>query len=340
MKIAKIMNNNVVSALDEGNREIIVLGKGIGFQKHNGDLIDEAKVEKIFRLSEPARSKFEKLVEEIPYEYVSYTDEIVREATETLGMELNKNIYITLTDHLHFAIERYRRNITFQNALLWEIKGFLALFVAVGVLDGAGGTYNILYSLGDAAFYFLPVLLGYTAAKRFKLPEMEGMIIGCSLLYPYVLGSSGMDVSHLFGIPVSMPPSGDYSSSVMPIIVAVAFAAWFEKKIKKHMPDTIKMFAVPLTTCFVTVCLTFWIIGPVTSLVSSGLSAAFAGIAKFSPILLGIVVGGLWMVLVMFGLHWALIPLSINDMSTMGYSTILTGFFAHSFILVGRCLRL
>lgn len=220
------------------------------------------------------------------------------------------------------------------------IKGFLALFVAVGVLDGAGGTYNILYSLGDAAFYFLPVLLGYTAAKRFKLPEMEGMIIGCSLLYPYVLGSSGMDVSHLFGIPVSMPPSGDYSSSVMPIIVAVAFAAWFEKKIKKHMPDTIKMFAVPLTTCFVTVCLTFWIIGPVTSLVSSGLSAAFAGIAKFSPILLGIVVGGLWMVLVMFGLHWALVPLAINDMSTIGYSTILTGSFAHSFILVGSVLAI
>lgn len=220
------------------------------------------------------------------------------------------------------------------------IKGFLALFVAVGVLDGAGGTYNILYSLGDAAFYFLPVLLGYTAAKRFKLPEMEGMIIGCSLLYPYVLGSSGMDVSHLFGIPVSMPPSGDYSSSVMPIIVAVAFAAWFEKKVKKHMPDTIKMFAVPLTTCFVTICLTFWIIGPVTSLVSSGLSSVFAGIAKFSPVLLGIVVGGLWMVLVMFGLHWALVPLAINDMSTIGYSTILTGSFAHSFILTGSVLAI
>lgn len=215
------------------------------------------------------------------------------------------------------------------------IKGFLALFVAIGVLDGAGGTYNILYSLGDAIFYFMPVLLGYSAAKRFGLPEAEGLIIGCALVYPYVLSSSGMDVSHLFGIPVSMPPSGDYSSSVLPIIVAVAFAAWFEKKIKNHIPTTIKMFTVPLLTCFVTVCLTFWIIGPITSVVSSGLSGVFAAVASFSPVLLGVLAGGLWMVLVMFGLHWALVPLAINDMAVLGHSTMLIGMFAHSFILIG-----
>lgn len=218
------------------------------------------------------------------------------------------------------------------------IKGFLALFVAIGVLDGASGTYNILYSLGDAAFYFLPVILGYTAAKRFKLPEMEGMIIGLAMVYPYVLGSSGMDVSHLFGIPVSMPPSGDYTSSVLPILVAVAFAAWFERKIKDHIPTTIKMFAVPLLTCTITICLTFWIIGPITSLVSSGLSGVFAAVASFSPILLGVLAGGLWMVLVMFGLHWALVPLAINDMALLGHSTMLIGMFAHSFILIGSVL--
>lgn len=218
------------------------------------------------------------------------------------------------------------------------IKGLLALFVAIGVLNGEGGTYNILYSLGDSVFYFMPVLLGYTAAKRFKLPEMEGMIIGCAMLYPYVLASGGRDVSHLFGIPVSMPPSGDYSSSVLPIIVAVAFAAWFEKKIKDHIPSTVKMFTVPLLTCFVTVCLTFWIIGPVTSVVSSGLSGVFAAVAGFSPVLLGVLAGGLWMVLVMFGLHWALVPLAINDMATVGHSTMLIGMFAHSFILIGSVI--
>lgn len=215
------------------------------------------------------------------------------------------------------------------------VKGFLALFTATGVLDGASGTYNILYSFADASFYFMPVILGYTAAKRFKLPEMEGMIIGASLIYPYVLNGSGYDVSNIFGIPVNMPPSGDYTSSVMPVIVAVAFAAWFEKKIKKYIPDVIKMFTVPLLTCVITICLTFWVIGPVTSLASTGLNVMFTTIANFSPVLLGVAVGGFWMVLVMFGLHWALVPVAINDMMTAGFSRVLVGSFGHSFVLIG-----
>ena len=228
------------------------------------------------------------------------------------------------------------------------LKGFLALFVAMGVLSNTGGTYGILYSLGDSSFYFLPVLLGYTAAKKFKLPEMEGMIIGCALIYPYVLNGSAFTTAlkdaglklTLFGIPVSMPPSGDYTSSVMPVICAVAFAAFLEKKIKNHIPDTVKMFATPLITCTVSVCLTFWIIGPVTSLVSSGLSTAIASIASFSPILLGVLLGGFWMVLVMFGLHWALVPLGINDMATLGQTIMMTGTFGHSFVLVGSVMAI
>jgi Transcriptional antiterminator len=178
MKIAKIMNNNVVSALDEGNREIIVLGKEIGFQKHNGDLIDEVKVEKIFRLSEPARSKFEKLVEEIPYEYVSYTDEIVREATETLGMELNKNIYITLTDHLHFAIERYRRNITFQNALLWEIKRFYSREYEVGLkaVELLKEREGVALSVDEAAFIALHIVNAEMDINLSRTLSVPGMI--------------------------------------------------------------------------------------------------------------------------------------------------------------------
>ncbi len=178
MKIAKIMNNNVVSALDEGNREIIVLGKGIGFQKHNGDLIDEVKVEKIFRLSEPARSKFEKLVEEIPYEYVSYTDEIVREATETLGMELNKNIYITLTDHLHVAIERYRRNITFQNALLWEIKRFYSREYEVGLkaVELLKEREGVALSVDEAAFIALHIVNAEMDINLSRTLSVPGMI--------------------------------------------------------------------------------------------------------------------------------------------------------------------
>jgi PTS system beta-glucosides-specific IIC component len=218
------------------------------------------------------------------------------------------------------------------------LKGVLSLCVAIGILDGAGGTYNILYSLGDAAFYFLPVILGYTASKKFKLPEMEGIIIGCAMIYPYVLSGSGYDVSNIFHIPVVMPAAGDYTSSVIPVICSVAFAAWFERLYKKYIPDTIKLFAVPLITCTVTVCLTFWVIGPVTSVLSTILGNVFLAISNFSPILLGLVVGAFWQVLVMFGLHWALIPITISNLMTLGMDRTLVGMIATTFAQTGACI--
>jgi len=220
------------------------------------------------------------------------------------------------------------------------VKGILALFVAIGVLNSASGTYNVLYSLGDSFFYFMPILLAYTASKKFGLPEMEGMVIGAALLYPYMLDASAMDISNIFGIPVILPSSGNYSSSVIPIICAIAFAAWFEKKYKKFIPDSCKLFFVPLITCTVTFCLTLWVIGPIASLLSDALGIFFNTIANFSGILLGAAVGALWQVLVMFGLHWALVPLMLNDMATNGCSTFLTGFFGCTFAQCGAVLAI
>lgn len=128
MKILKILNNNVVSALDEKGHEIMVLGSGVGFHKKPEDEIDSNRIEKIFRLpsdiTDDRMSHFQKLVEEIPYEYVKYADEIIRNASKKLGRKLNRNIYITLTDHIYFAIERYRQEVLVQNAMLMEIRSF------------------------------------------------------------------------------------------------------------------------------------------------------------------------------------------------------------------------
>ena len=215
------------------------------------------------------------------------------------------------------------------------IKGLLALFVAVGVLDGAGPTYNILYSLGDCFFYFMPILLAYTASKKFGLPEMEGMVIGAAMLYPYMLGSSANVHDSLFMIPVIMPTSGDYTSSVIPIICAIAFAAWFEKLYSKYIPDTIKLFAIPLITCTVTFCLTLWVIGPIASLLAQGLSVLFTFLSNTSSILMGAVVGAFWQVLVMFGLHWAVATLAITDAATAGSTTLLIGMLGTTFAQTG-----
>ena len=215
------------------------------------------------------------------------------------------------------------------------VKGFLALFVAVGVLDGAGPTYNILYSLGDCFFYFMPIILAYTAAKKFGLPEFEGMIIGAAMIYPYLLGSSTNVHDSLFMIPVTMPSSGDYTSSVIPIICAVAFAAWFEKLYSKYIPDTIKLFAIPLITCTVTFCLTLWVIGPIAAGAGDLLGVFFNWLANVNGILLGAVVGGLWQVLVMFGLHWAIVPMMLNNLATQGFDTAMVGMFGTTFAQVG-----
>ena len=166
------------------------------------------------------------------------------------------------------------------------------------------------------------------------------MTIGAALLYPYLSTTSGMDISNLFGIPVVMPASGNYTSSVLPIVCAIAFAAWFEKKYKKFIPDSCKLFFVPLITCGVTFILTLWIIGPITSLLGDGLGIALNAIANFNGILLGAVVGGLWQILVMFGLHWATVPLMLNDLATKGYSNALTGMFGCTFAQCGAVLAI
>lgn len=217
------------------------------------------------------------------------------------------------------------------------LKGLVALFSALGWMEQAGGTYTFINAFGDSVFYFMPVLLGYTAAKRFKLPEIEGITLGLILLYPSLIGAAP-EVLNIFHIPVVMPPSGNYVSSVLPVICSVAFASWFEKLYKDFIPSTIKRFMVPLITIFVTSLLAFWIIGPVTSLVSKGLSALFLAIGDFSPVLLGFLVGLFWQCLVMFGLHWALVPLSMINYATLGYDTILVGTFAASFVQTGAVI--
>ena len=224
------------------------------------------------------------------------------------------------------------------------LKGVMTLLSTLGVVNGAGGTYNILYGIGDTAFYFMPVILGFTAAKKFKLPEMEGMLIGLALVSPYMLNNGTYDISKLFGIPVISPSTGNYTSTVLPVICAVAFAAWFERLYKKHIPDTIKTFTVPLITCTVSICLTLLVIGPVTSQISKYLGMGFEAVNNFSPILMGLLVGFFWQILVMFGLHWALVPIAISNMTLLDSNglligeVILTAMLGTTFAQTGACL--
>lgn len=125
MKIDKIINNNLVRAFDQDNKEVLVMGCGLGFKKKVGEAIDTSKIEKIYSLENKNYSnKLVELLSDIPLEVIQTTNEIVSYARYSLGKKINDNIYILLTDHINFAIERIDQGLEFKNPLLWEIKRF------------------------------------------------------------------------------------------------------------------------------------------------------------------------------------------------------------------------
>lgn len=228
------------------------------------------------------------------------------------------------------------------------IKGLLALFDFIGLIPSTSGTYQVWYAVADGFFYFLPIILGYTAAKKFKINEFIGMAIGIALCYPAmvnstagevlgtVFGGTAFEMSYyqtFMGIPVIMPASG-YTSSVVPIILAVAIAAPIEHWLKKVIPDVIKLFVVPFVTLVIMVPLTYLVIGPVASVLCSILSLVFNAIYSIpvvGGIIGGILIGAFWQVLVIFGLHWGLVPLAMINYGLMGYDTFLCPYFCVSF---------
>lgn len=228
------------------------------------------------------------------------------------------------------------------------IKGLLALFDFLGLIPAASGTYQVWYAVADGFFYFMPIVLGYTAAKKFKVDEFIGMAIGIALCYPAMVNSTAgtvlgtvftgtaFEMSYyltFFGIPVIMPASG-YTSSVVPIILAVAIAAPLEHWLKKVIPDVIKLFVVPFVTLIVMVPLTYLVIGPIASILCSILSLFFNAIYSIPVVgglIGGVLIGAFWQVLVIFGLHWSLVPLAMINYSLLGYDFILSPYFCVSF---------
>lgn len=177
MKITKVINNNAISSLDAQGREIIVMGKGIGFQKKVGDQIAEDKIEKIFHLSDEQQSKFEKIAKEIPYEYMKLADAIIEQAAGYLGKKMSKSIFLTLTDHLNYAIERQKQGIIFHNALLWEIKKYYPReFVAgqrsLDLIKVQTGVELCEDEAGFFALHFLNAEMDGNMSDAIRMPEM------------------------------------------------------------------------------------------------------------------------------------------------------------------------
>ncbi|PEC08770.1 beta-glucoside-specific PTS transporter subunit IIABC [Bacillus toyonensis] len=230
------------------------------------------------------------------------------------------------------------------------IKGFNALFVALGWLSTQSGTYQILNAVGDSLFYFFPIFLGYTASKKFGGSPFIGMAIGGALVYPalsglkaseplYTLFAGTMFESPIhitfLGIPVILM---NYASSVIPIILATYFGAKVEKSLKKVIPDVVKTFVLPFLTLLIVVPVTFLVIGPIATWAGQFLGQATLWVYHLSPLVAGIVLGAFWQVLVIFGLHWGIVPIGYNNLAVHGIDPILALIFATSFAQIGAVL--
>ncbi|GKU24224.1 PTS transporter subunit EIIC [Clostridium folliculivorans] len=195
------------------------------------------------------------------------------------------------------------------------MKATLAICTTFHLLSADTGTYKILYAFADGFFYFLPIILGFSAAAKFKSNQYLGAAIGAALVYPDIITAFGKHASMTFvGVPVILM---SYTSSVFPIILAVYVASKVEKFFKKTLPTQMQLMFTPFFTALIVVPLTFLVIGPIGTYISSGLAALTSGIFSFSPILAGIILGAFWQLIVIFGLHYAFIPILINNIATM-----------------------
>lgn len=235
------------------------------------------------------------------------------------------------------------------------IKGLNTLFVTLGLYSSTCGGYMIINAAGDALFNFLPLFLGYTAAKKFKLKPMLGLAIGAALCYPaiqsstlsaagdaaYTLFKGTMLASPVyidfFGIPII---SVDYTGTVIPVVLAVWFASKCEKLFNKFIPDLVKFFFVPMLTLLVTLPITILLLGPIATFGSTLISEFTLAVRSVSPMLAGGIVGLTWQILVIFGMHWGFIPVYINNVMTLGYDNVMMPFFACTFATSGVVLAM
>ncbi|CAI0928880.1 PTS beta-glucoside transporter subunit IIABC [Serratia entomophila] len=205
------------------------------------------------------------------------------------------------------------------------LKGLLALSLACGWLLESGGTFKMLFAASDALFYFFPIMLGYTAGKKFGGNPFVTMAIGGALTHPLMMAAfeaaqqPGAAREYFLGIPLTFI---NYSSSVIPIVFAAWVSCRLEPLCNRVIPGAVRNFITPLLCLVVTVPLTFLLIGPAATWLSHLLAHGYQSIYAFNPIVAGAFIGAMWQVCVIFGLHWGLVPLMINNLSVLGRDTM------------------
>ncbi|MBA8815088.1 PTS system beta-glucosides-specific IIC component [Microbacterium halimionae] len=215
--------------------------------------------------------------------------------------------------------------------LLWALAGtgllkaFVAAAVTFGWLDPSTSTYLVLNALSDAFINFLPLALSITAARYFKASEFTSLAIAGALLYPTITASVGTEGLTFFGIPFTMVT---YVSSVIPIIIIVWLQSYAEKFLYRVLPSAIRRFVTPMIVVLIAVPLVFLAVGPLSAVLSGWIGSGIGWVFATVPWAGGALMGGLWQVFVIFGLHWGLVPLFTLEFQNSGQILLIGPVFA------------
>ncbi|HWJ80037.1 MAG TPA: glucose PTS transporter subunit IIA, partial [Niallia sp.] len=200
------------------------------------------------------------------------------------------------------------------------LKGLLTIALASGILSKEDGAYLVLYAASDSLFYFLPLILAFTSARKFKADPFVAVVIAGALIYPDLIHAyeNGTNLD-FFGIPILLT---NYSSSVIPIILAVFCMSKIQHTLNNWLHAAIRPFFTPMLLISIMVPLTLLVLGPIGNHVSDWLASVYKWIYDGSTILAGAFLGAFWQVLVIFGLHWGIAPIATNNLSKFGYDTL------------------
>ncbi|EHJ07567.1 beta-glucoside-specific PTS transporter subunit IIABC [Staphylococcus simiae] len=216
------------------------------------------------------------------------------------------------------------------------LRGLLLLINQLGWLSEKSGTYVILSAASMSVFYFLPIMLAFTSAQRFKVNPYIAAVIGASLIHPDLINLLGKDgnvaTTSFLGIPIILM---NYSSTVIPAILAIWVYSYLEKFLEKYIWKSVQIIFVPLISLVVIVPVTVGLFGPFGVYVGEGIANGINWLSESNGWITGLVVGGIWNVFVVFGLQWAVNPIMISNISTLGFDKIVPLTAAANFGIAG-----
>ncbi|MFS0653893.1 beta-glucoside-specific PTS transporter subunit IIABC [Bacillus sp. 179-C3.3 HS] len=212
------------------------------------------------------------------------------------------------------------------------IKGLLALMLTFQWISDKSSTYTILTAIGDGAFYFLPILLAVSVAKKIGTNQYIAAAIAAAVLHPQLTALLGAGNTEFLGLPVIAVV---YSSSVIPILLTIWLGSYVERFAEKYSPKSLKIILVPTVTLLAVVPIMLVGVGPIGAILGNGLSGGIDLLFKHAGILAGLLIGGFMSPLIITGMHYALIPIMINNITLNGFDYIMPMMFVANMAQAG-----